>query len=52
MTAEAPVQPAPALLKSSVAVTHDWVTFQVPTMLPPHGEIETQLAPLPPVPPA
>jgi hypothetical protein len=40
------------LLRSSVALTHDWVTFQVPTMLPPHGDTLGQLAPLPPVPAA
>ena len=51
-TAEAPVHPAPALLKSSVALTHDWVTFQLPTMLPPQGATLTQLDPLPPVPAA
>jgi hypothetical protein len=46
------VHPAPALLKSSVAVTQDWLTFQVPTMLPPQGATLAQLALLPPVPAA
>jgi hypothetical protein len=34
-----------------VPVTHDPVTLQVPTMLPPQADTLPQLAPAPPVPP-
>jgi hypothetical protein len=47
--AEPPVHPFPVLLRSSLAVTHDWVTFHVPTMLPPHGDTVGQVAPPVPV---
>src|SRR6185503_13473333 len=47
MSAEAPAHTLP---RSLIALRHDCVTCQVPTMSPPHADTVAQLA-LPPVPP-